>query len=173
MIQFEHCFPGWWISKPNCYFSKNRTYHYIDVLQDIVNSYNATPHSSLNNIAPASVNDDNKYDIWAHMYLKPRSTNKGSASFAKKRGKETGRHYFSFKIGDMVRLSHLKTTFQRSYQQQWSSEIFKIYRGFLLQGLALYQVKDFLNLKISGRFHVSELQSVHKMRIRCGTLNNF
>lgn len=124
MIQFEHCFPGWWISKPNCYFSKNRTYHYIDVLQDIVNSYNATPHSSLNNIAPASVNDDNKYDIWAHMYLKPRSTNKGSASFAKKRGKETGRNYFSFKIGDMVRLSHLKTTFQRSYQQQWSSEIF-------------------------------------------------
>ena len=107
------------------------------------------------------------------MYLKPRSTNKGSASFAKKRGKETGRNYFSFKIGDMVRLSHLKTTFQRISQQQWSSEIFKIYRGFLLQGLALYQVKDFLNLKISGRFHVSELQRVHKMRIRCGTLNNF
>ena len=44
----------------------------MDVLQDIVDSYNVTPHRSLNKIAPKEVNKDNEADIWAFMYLKPK-----------------------------------------------------------------------------------------------------
>ena len=41
------------------YFTKKRTYRYIDVLQKFASTYNATPHRSLNYIAPQDVNDDN------------------------------------------------------------------------------------------------------------------
>jgi hypothetical protein len=40
------------------YFTKQRTHRFVDVLQDIVDSYNVTPHRSLNNIAPNDVNKD-------------------------------------------------------------------------------------------------------------------
>ena len=46
------------------YFTKNRSHRYIDVLQDIVKSYNATPHRSLNNIPPKNVSKNNEADIW-------------------------------------------------------------------------------------------------------------
>ena len=44
------------------YFTKQRTHRFVDVLQDIVDSYNVTPHKSLNNIAPKDVNKDNEAD---------------------------------------------------------------------------------------------------------------
>lgn len=37
------------------YFQKKRTYRYIDILSDIVTSYNLTPHKSLNYVAPENV----------------------------------------------------------------------------------------------------------------------
>ena len=43
------------------YFTENQ--RFVDVLQDIVDSYNVTPHRSLNNIAPKEVNKDNEADI--------------------------------------------------------------------------------------------------------------
>lgn len=56
------------------YFTKNRTHCYIDVLKDIVKSYNATPHKCLNNVSPKDVSKNNEADIWAHMYLKPKNS---------------------------------------------------------------------------------------------------
>jgi hypothetical protein len=76
------------------YFTKQRTHRCIEVLQDIVKSYNATPHRSLNSIAQKDVNKNNEADIWAYMYLKP------------KRRKKKLRKYI-FTIGDLVRISAL------------------------------------------------------------------
>ena len=52
-------------------FTKNRTYRYIDVLPNVVASYNATPYRSLNNTVPRDVNEFNKYDLSAYMYIIP------------------------------------------------------------------------------------------------------
>ena len=80
------------------YFTKQRTHRYIDILQDIVRSYNATPHKSLNNIAPKDVNQNNEADIWAYMYLKPKPITQQTRKYR-------------FKIGDMVRLSRVNMIF--------------------------------------------------------------
>ena len=101
------------------YFIKNRTHRFIDKLQDFVNSYNSTPHSSLAYTAPKDVNDNNQSDLWAYMYLKKQKLSKNSL----KEPKKTKRH-FIFRKGDMVRISHLSRVFQKSYEQQWTSEIF-------------------------------------------------
>ena len=56
------------------YFTKNRSKRYVDVLQDLVQSYNETPHKSLGNVAPKHVTKVNEADVWAYQYLKPAKT---------------------------------------------------------------------------------------------------
>ena len=51
------------------YFTQKHTYRYIDHLQDLVYNYNITPHRSLNNESPISVNGKNEADLWAFQYL--------------------------------------------------------------------------------------------------------
>lgn len=50
------------------YFYEQQTYRYIDVLQDIVKSYNATVHSTIG-VAPKDVNLDNALSIYMRVYL--------------------------------------------------------------------------------------------------------
>lgn len=53
---------------------QKRNYRYIDDLNKLVDNYNATPHRSLNYLAPKDVNKGNEADVWTHMYLqKPKS----------------------------------------------------------------------------------------------------
>lgn len=58
------------------YFQKERTHRYIDVLPDVVENYNSTPHRSLGGLTPKEVNSDNEADVWAQLYLKRNSQNK-------------------------------------------------------------------------------------------------
>jgi transposase InsO family protein len=57
------------------YLNRNKTPKYLDVLPKLIETYNATPHRSLNNIAPKDVNETNEADMWAYMYLKPKHMN--------------------------------------------------------------------------------------------------
>ncbi|XP_033725177.1 uncharacterized protein LOC117315142 [Pecten maximus] len=140
------------------YFTKFRTYRYIDNLQNFVDSYNSTPHRSLNGTAPKDVNDSNQADLFAYMYLR-KKTKRLKRKRTLKRKKPNP---YKFKVGSLVRISHTKQLFNRAYQQQWTSEIFKIHKIFLMQGIPLYQLIDFLNDPIKGNFYQSELQRVEK-----------
>lgn len=131
------------------YFTKQRHHRYIDVLQDLVKSYNASPHRSLNNTAPKDVNQDNEADLWAYMYLKPRKIKKGITPY-------------QFKKGDLVRISHINMVFKRSYDEQFTREIFKIKQRLRMQGIPMYKIEDFMGEPIKGNFYESELQKVDK-----------
>lgn len=132
------------------YFTKNRTKRYVDVLQDLVESYNETPHTSLNNTAPQNVTKANEADIWAYLYLKPVKT------------KSVKLVPFHLKVNDMVRVSHENTTFKRPYNEQFSKEIFKVAQRFRMQSIPMYKIKDFSNELFKGNFYGSELQKVNK-----------
>lgn len=142
------------------YFQKNRTYRYIDILPDIVENYNSTPHRSLGGLAPNEVTSDNEADVWAQLYLKKKIKNKSINNI--KKGKNRKNIKFRFKVNDMVRLSHLKYIFRRGYNQQFTGEIFKVAKRFHLQGIPLYKVKDFNDEIIEGDFYENDLQKVHK-----------
>ena len=138
------------------YFTHNHTYQYLDVLQDIVHNYNNRPHRSLNGLSPADVRSSNEAMLWKNMYvdvLKPTETSKR---------KSTKR--FKYKIGDFVRISSTKRTFQRDYQQKWTEEIFIITVRYLRQGIPVYKITDYDNDPIEGTFYESELQKVNKDR---------
>lgn len=129
------------------YFTKYRTYKYIDVLQNFVKTYNASPHMSLNGIAPEDVNSSNETQIWSSLYLRKRK------NYSKK---------FILNVGDLVRISHQKRPFMRGYDEQFTTEILKISYRFRQRGYPMYRIVDFLDEKVKGNFYEPELQSVEK-----------
>jgi len=61
-----------------------------------------------------------------------------------------------------VRLSHLRKTFDRDYQEKWTKEIFKVSDKRLVQSIPVYNVVDFDDDPIKGTFYENELQRVRK-----------
>ena len=49
------------------YFTKHQTWRYIDVLQDLLQSYNNTPHRSIG-MAPSQVSALNQEKVWQRLY---------------------------------------------------------------------------------------------------------
>lgn len=149
---------------------KTRTYRYVTVLQDLVNSYNKRPHRSLGSNAPANVNKDNADEIRLDTYLsrqkktkldknvKVQEDVKPSNKVLRKRIKPV----FKYKIGDNVRISQLKHPFQRDYQQKWTGEYFKVSVRYKRGGIPVYKVRDLDDDAIEGTFYESELQKVIK-----------
>ncbi|MES9902426.1 MAG: DDE-type integrase/transposase/recombinase [Sedimenticola sp.] len=140
------------------YFTKNRTYKYVNILEDLVKTYNSTPHTSLHNIAPKDVNASNEADLWSFMYLKPKKIVVG----VNKKRIKTYSANFKYDKDDMIRMSHLRNVFNRAYHEQWTTEIFKIRSRFLMQGIPMYKLVDFNDEIVRGNFYESELQSVTK-----------
>ena len=58
-----------------CYFIKNISYRYVDVLQDLVTNYYQRPHRSLGEHAPATVNKKNADEIRLISYLSTKKKN--------------------------------------------------------------------------------------------------
>ena len=76
---------------------------YIDTLDDIVNKYNNTYHSTIK-IKPIDVKNN------AHINI----------------DKKVNDEYPKFKVGDPVRISKYKNVFAKGYTPNWSEEIFAI-----------------------------------------------
>ena len=139
------------------FFTHNRNYHYMNILDDIVRNYNNRPHRALNGKAPSEINHSNEAVTWQQMYMGTmRSTPKTTKS------KRVPSKPFKFKKGDSVRISSNKRVFQRDYQQKWTEEIFTIHSRYLRQGIPVYKLVDYDKEPIQGTFYQSELQRVSK-----------
>lgn len=97
-----------------------RIYHYLDVLQYIVRSHNARPDSdqSPRLKSPNEIYKTNEGLLWKRVYVdqkKPKIPRK------KKPPKP-----FKFHLGDVVRISCSRRTFQSYYEQRWNEEVFTI-----------------------------------------------
>ena len=64
---------------------------------------------------------------------------------------------FKFKVGDLVRTSILKRTFEREYDEKFTRELFFISSRKIPQGLAIYTLKDYAGEEITGTFYEKEL----------------
>ncbi|XP_056002795.1 uncharacterized protein LOC130049366 [Ostrea edulis] len=150
------------------YFMKNKTYRFVNVLQDLVKSYNDRPHRSLGGNAPVTVNQENADEIRLEAYLsgKPKSdmteNNRNQLKESNKTKKKRVKPFFKLKIGDNVRISQLKHPFQRDYQQKWTAEFFKVSERYKRGQIPVYKVKDLADDPIEGTFYESELQKVMK-----------
>ena len=133
---------------------KNRTQRYIDVLQEIVHSYNHTLHRSLG-ATPASITEEKEGESRLQQYLLRRG---GTKRFTMP--KKKARKIYKFKINQTVRLSHVRSLFDREYSQKWTGEIFKIGARFRREGIPVYTILDWDNERVKGTFYEPELQGV-------------
>ena len=68
---------------------------------------------------------------------------------------------YKYEAGDTVRISFLKKTFQKEFDQRWSDEIFRISKCFRREGLPVYKLNNFTGKEeIKGTFYQQELQKV-------------
>ena len=65
-----------------------------------------------------------------------------------------------YNIGDWVRISYLKRTFDREYDEKWTREFFKVVKREYMQGKQLYTLEDYAGDPVEGRFYREELQPV-------------
>lgn len=128
------------------FFTDRNTLRYIDVLQDLMDSYNNTVHSTTG-FKPTDVNKDNE------GIVRSRLCSRWSRSVTKTT------KVSSLKKGDKVRLSIARHTFRKGYLPQWTEEIFTVHK-VLSTKPTTYQVEDYNGEILKGTFYPAELQKV-------------
>ena len=108
---------------------------YYNVLDDVVNKYNNTKHSTIK-MKPIDVRDNNNKRVYIDEHNEKDSR---------------------FKVGDRVRISKFKNIFAKGYTPNWSKEIF-IVDKINDTGPYTYNLKDLNDEEIIGSFYDRELQ---------------
>lgn len=142
---------------------QNQTYRFIDVLPKLVDSYNNTPHGSLGGATPAPVTKTKEDEIRYIQYLvRERKNIKIKKTFKTKNEnkKKKRKTFFKFRIGDLVRILHLKKTFEKGYSENFTLEYFKIEKKMKRGFHDLYKLNDMLGDPIQGTFYRYELQKI-------------
>lgn len=138
------------------FLKARHTRRYIDDLQKFVQAYNRSYHSGIQAI-PEDVDKTNERKLWWQMFW----PDEDPPEKGKKRRKKKKQN-FLFKIGDHVRMTLIRTAFQREYNERWTNEIFIVTDRFHRQGQALYKLKDWMNEGVDGTFYQAELQITHE-----------
>ena len=133
------------------YFTHKNTRRYIDVLQDIMHAYNHTRHSSIR-MQPASVTLEN-----ARIARENISRRWNDDTITRTRGRKV-----KYRVGDLVRISRAKGTFEKGYEARWSEEIFRIHRALEWRKPIVYELRDLAGEDIDGIFYEQELARVEK-----------
>lgn len=133
------------------YMSHFETNKYIDKLDDIVETYNKRPHRTLKGLSPEQA-DSARFYGQALQAL--------NAHYQKARDKAKTPKY---QIGDMVRVSKLKTKFARGYHEQWKRELFTIHDINTKMPIPMFIIKSMnTNEIVKGGFYSSELVKIGK-----------
>ena len=124
------------------YFTHVNTRKFIDVLDDLLDSYNSSYHRSIG-MAPNQVTTENAAEIAKRLYPHKRKPT------------------YRYELGDKVRISKGKHVFKRGYMPNWSEEIFTIQQRYPTDP-GTYGIVDYDGEPIKGKFYEQELQKVIK-----------
>ena len=92
------------------YFSTNNTRKCVDVLDLLVDQYNNEIHSLIKMTPKEASRKENENKVWWNLY--PELDGK---TMTKK-----------FSVGDSVRITKKKKTFDKGYTQRWTEEVLTI-----------------------------------------------
>ena len=106
------------------YFTAKNTLSYVDVLPDLLSSYNNTYHRNIK-MKPSQVTKANESKVWDTLY----------GSDVQKRV------HCKFQVGDRVTISKVKRMFEKSYLPNFMEEMFTVYKRLARQ-VPVYKLKD-------------------------------
>lgn len=125
------------------YFTHENTHRYHDVLQDLVHSYNNTYHRSIG-MPPIQSSLENEDAIRNRLF-----------------GSKKSPANWKYKLGDDVRISKSRVAFKKGYLPSWTEEIFHISSRIPSDPIT-YEISDFNDEKLKGKFYEQELQQISK-----------
>lgn len=111
---------------------------WVNILKEVVDEYNNTRHRTIK-MSPADVNKSNEKKILNSVYRNIKVIEKPK-----------------FKVGDYVRLSTTKLTFEKGYTQNYSFEVFKITK-VKMTNPRTYLLEDVYHKPVAGQFYEQEL----------------
>ena len=125
------------------YFTHVNTFKHIDVIVDLVYSYNNTYHRTIRQ-TPSSVNKVNKKTLWDRHGISVSKPSPGQ-----------------FKVSDKVCISNSTQAFKKGYPPNWTEEIFTVKADLMTQP-STYRLHDSAGDFIEGLFYNWELQKIVK-----------
>ena len=120
-------------------FSLHGNYKCVETLPLLVSKYNDTKHRTIS-MKPEDFTTDNEEELRKRFYE--------HGKIPMKRQK--------FKVGDKVRVSKLKNSFEKGYIANWSTEIFTISQ-VISNKQVTYKLKDYQDQPIAGGFYQEDL----------------
>ena len=124
------------------YFTANNTQEYIDVLPSMVEKYNNTYHRSIM-LTPSDTGDPSNYQ---HVH---------NAFYAKVNARKATSP--NFHVGDKVRITRKKGTFEKGFTPNWTEEVFTS-SSVNATKPPTYAIKYTLGEPVEGTFYEQELQ---------------
>jgi hypothetical protein len=127
------------------YFTQIGTRKWIDIVDDLVYNYNNTYHTSIKMTPIEGSKKENESIVYKNLY--------GEFKMFHKRNK--------FKVGDKVRISKWKGTFEKGYLPNWTRELFTVSK-VLNTNPVTYKIEDYNKEEVSGSFYEPELVKFNK-----------
>ena len=124
------------------YFTHYKTMRFVDVLPQLVASYNSTYHSTIK-MSPNEVTRQNEADLQKRLYGERR------------------KKVYKFELNDRVRISRNVNKFHKGYEGSWSKEVFVV-TGRFPTDPPTYEIQDYSGESVRGKFYAEELQKVDK-----------
>jgi hypothetical protein len=126
------------------YFTYTNQHKWFHILQDLVNSYNNTPHHSLPmGLTPLqAAQNEHWHTVWQHQ--ESRKHIKTANTFA---------------VGDWVRVSRWKETFEKGFTVNWSEEVYQVVEVNQRTQPRMYVLQDVqTGQRLKPKFYAEELQ---------------
>ena len=127
------------------YFTAENRHMWVDVLQDAVHAYNHSVHRIIKR-KPAEVTADDVGEMRYLMTKRPKPP----------RGND------DVNVGDTVRISKVKSVFDKGYLPSWTEEIFTVSDINYKDRPTTYKLKDYNNDEVDGSFYRYEIQPIVK-----------
>eukprot|EP00116_Pleurobrachia_bachei_P005894 sb/3466156/ len=124
-------------------FSSRGSYKWIDILPKLIAAYNNSHHRAIK-LKPSQVTRQNEATVRATLFP-PQTPPKPT----------------KLKVGDTVRVTAKKSTFQKGYEQGWSHEVFEI-SGIKRTNPITFAIKDIGGKVLPRSFYSSEIQIIDK-----------
>lgn len=132
------------------YFTANGTRKYIDILQNLVDSYNNKIHRSIK-MKPSEVNESSEYIAYENLYGKNKLRN----IYFKLNKKKL--HY---PIGSSVRRIYDLSDLDKKYYPNWTDNTFKVVKVLKKPQKPQYIIQDYDKNELKRRFYEEELQKI-------------
>jgi hypothetical protein len=123
------------------YFTETNSRNWVKILPKVVQTYNNREHRSIGMTPTQASDPENEADVFSRLNESPEITK------AKKP---------KFSVGDHVRITRLKQTFEKGYHANFSYEVFTIAK-ILNTHPVTYKLADYVDDIIDGSFYEQEL----------------